>query len=137
MNKALVGLAAVIIIAVGAVAVTRNSNTNKTTPSTATSPPSSSQNNTQSTQDTISYDGKSFNPAHLTVKSGTTVTIKNSSSENLQFQSNPHPVHTDDSDLNVGVVAPGQSKTFTATQKGTFGYHDHLNPSEKGTITIE
>jgi hypothetical protein len=53
------------------------------------------------------------------------------------MQSNPHPVHTDDTDLNVGPVAPGKSKTVVLNKKGTFGFHNHLNTSETAEITIE
>jgi hypothetical protein len=40
-------------------------------------------------------------------------------------------------DLNVGLVAAGQSKTFIVTKTGTFGFHNHLNPSQKASITIQ
>ncbi len=49
----------------------------------------------------------------------------------------PHPIHTDDPDLNVGTVKPGESMTFTVTKTGEYGYHNHLNPSDKGRITVE
>ena len=85
----------------------------------------------------ITFDGSTFSPAVLTVRTGTTVTIKNTSSADVQMDSNPHPIHTDDTDLNVGLVSPGQSQTFMVVKKGSFGYHDHLDPSIQGTITIE
>lgn len=136
MNKAIVALIGVVIIGVGAFALTRgssDSNTNEPTQSTTSNSSSTNEN----ASDTIAYNGESFSPSQLTVKSGATVTIKNTSSRQLQMQSEPHPVHTDDPDLNVGTVAPGQSKTFTVAQKGASGYHNHLNPSERGTITVE
>ena len=104
---------------------------------TATNNQSSTISSNQNSPDTIIFDGSSFSPTSITVKSGTTVTIKNTSQQDMQMDSNPHPVHTDDTDLNVGDVPPGQTKTFTVTKKGSFGYHDHLNPSIEGKITIE
>ena len=98
---------------------------------------SSQSSSSSQSADTITFDGSSFSPASLTVKSGTTITIKNTSSDDLAFDSNPHPVHTDDTQLNMGDVAPGQSKTFTVTKTGTFGYHDHLDPGLGGSITIQ
>jgi plastocyanin len=86
---------------------------------------------------TITYSDSGFSPSKVTVKAGDTVAIKNTSSSDVQFDSDPHPVHTDDEELNVGVVAPGQTSTFTVTTKGTFGYHNHLNPSDTGTIVIQ
>ena len=136
MNKAIIALITVVIIGAGVFALTRgyrDSNTNEPTQPTTSNSSSTNEN----TSDIIAYNGESFSPSQLTVKSGATVTIKNTSSRQLQMQSDPHPVHTDDPDLNVGVVEPGQSQTFTVTQKGTFGYHDHINPSETGTITVE
>lgn len=136
MGKSVLAIIAAVIIIGGGYLVFHKS-PNKTATTTSSQSQSSNSSTSQSAPNTIAYDGNKFSPATLTIKSGTMVTIKNTSSEDLQFQSDPHPTHTDDSDLNVGVVAPGQSKTFTVTNKGTFGYHDHLNPSEKGTITIE
>ena len=92
---------------------------------------------TQSTANTITYDGSGFSPAKITVKSGDSVTIKNTSSSDVQFKSDPHPVHTDNQDLNVGDVPGGQSQTFTVTKKGTFGFHNHLDPSQTGTIVVQ
>lgn len=132
-------LAAVIVlilIAVGAWFILKpgqkTSNTN-----TQTSQNTSSGGSSQNAPDTIVYDGNGFSPSTLTVKAGTKVTIKNTSSEALQMDSNPHPVHTDDTDLNVGAVDPGGSQAFTVTKTGTFGYHNHLDPSQQGTIIIQ
>lgn len=85
----------------------------------------------------ITYSDSGFSPSLTTVKSGDVVAVTNSSSSDLQMQSNPHPVHTDDIDLNVGVVKVGATKNFTVTKTGTFGFHNHLNPSDTARITIE
>ena len=55
----------------------------------------------------------------------------------MQFDSDPHPIHTTNQELNVEIVEPGEVKTFTVTKTGTFGYHNHLNPSQTGKIIIE
>jgi len=85
---------------------------------------------------TITYTDNGFSPAKTTVNSGDTVAIKNDSSNVMQFDSDPHPQHTDDLDLNVGTVDPGQTVTFKVTKKGTFGFHDHLNAENTGTIVV-
>ena len=146
------GIIAVIIVILalvgGAFAISKR-NSNKTQPTTSTN--QTSTNSTPSTSDTtasgtsaqtssdatITYTDNGFSPATLTVKSGTKVTIKNDSSNPLQFDSDPHPVHTDDPELNVGVVSPGKSMTFTVTTKGSHGYHNHLNSSDTGTIVVQ
>ncbi len=86
---------------------------------------------------TITYNDSGFTPATTTVKSGDAVKFTNASSSEIQVDSNPHPVHTDDTDLNVGAIEPGQSKTVTLTKKGSFGFHNHLDASNMANITIQ
>jgi plastocyanin len=139
----------VIILAVlggGAVLISKNTgnktpdNSKSTTSQTSSSTQSNStviSNTDQNSADTITYSDNGFNPKSLTVKAGDTVTIKNTSSGPLQFDSDPHPAHTDDTELNVGTVNPGQSMTFRPTAKGTHGYHNHLNPGDTGTLIVQ
>jgi plastocyanin len=115
----------------------QTSSTNSDSSSDASNSSSNGSSDTTQAAATITYSDSGFSPATTTVKAGDTVAIKNSSSSEMQFNSDPHPAHTDDPDLNVGVVASGQTKTFTVTQTGTFGFHNHFNPSDKGKITIE
>lgn len=152
-KKALITTVVIVLVllGVGTYALTRNSNNDKTPdtsntnvsqPSSAESTPSnsSSQSNSSNTAPataTITYSDNGFSPATLTVKSGAKITIKNNSSMDMQFDSNPHPAHTDNPELNVGMVAAGQSATFTVTTTGTFGYHNHLNPTDTGTIVVQ
>src|SRR5215469_9005520 len=84
------------------------------------SPNKPASNNTSSNGATavITYDSSGFSPALTTVKSGDKVTFKNNSNEGIQVDSNPHPIHTDDTDLNVGAIAPGASATVTVNKKG-------------------
>lgn len=137
MKKFIIGLVAVIVIGGGGYLALHKS---PSQPATSTAS-SQSQNPTpatnQSASNAITFDGSQFSPATLTVKAGTTLTIKNTSSADLQMDSNPHPIHTDDTDLNVGLVSAGQSKTFTVTKTGTFGFHNHLDPNVQGQITIQ
>lgn len=142
MNKAIIAVLAVIVIAAGGYFVLHNkssSTTSNSSPSAASSTAASSTPSSTQTAAvaTITYSGTGFSPSTTTVKSGDTVAIKNSSLQDMQMESNPHPLHTDDSDLNVGTVGSNQTVTFTVTKKGTFGFHNHLNPSDTGTITIE
>jgi plastocyanin len=52
--------------------------------------------------------------------------------------SDPHPIHTDYSafDAKQG-IAPGDTYSFTFTKTGNWGFHNHLNPSATGTITVQ
>lgn len=86
---------------------------------------------------TISYTDKGFEPNTVTVKAGDTVRVQNNSTMTLSFNSDDHPAHTKDSELNVGNVPQGGSETFTVSKKGTWGYHNHNNASDTGTIIVE
>ena len=145
----IVAIVIAILVVVGGVialnkkdepANTTSSTTSQTT-STDTTPPSntstSTDTSTPSTDNLITYNGSSFSPSKITVKAGTVLTIKNDSSSSLDFDSDPHPSHTDNPELNVDNVSPGQSKTFTVNKIGTWGYHNHLNPTQKGTIVVQ
>jgi plastocyanin len=148
MKSIIAVIAVIIIVGGGAFALTRASkpdnssqakpNTTNTQPADTT--PSTTDTNTnsgQTTADTITYSDSGFSPSSLTVKAGTTVTIKNTSSGGLQFDSDPHPEHTDNTELNVGFVASGQSATFTVHRTGSFGYHNHLSPDDRGQLIVE
>ena len=103
----------------------------------APSNPTTSNTNTKNAAATITYSSSGFSPSTTTVKSGDVVAIKNTSSDELQLDSDPHPVHTDDTELNVGTVNAGQTVTFTVTTKGTHGFHNHLNPGNTGTLIVQ
>ncbi|HET9722065.1 MAG TPA: cupredoxin domain-containing protein [Candidatus Saccharimonadales bacterium] len=143
MVKIIVAIVVIAAIIGGFFAVHKSSNGglySNSANNTAQSPPQNSQSantSTQSAAATITFDGNGFSPQKVTVKSGDSVAIKNISSQTMQFDSDPHPIHTDDTDLNAGVVNPGQTISFTVHKTGTFGYHDHLDPSLTGTIVIQ
>lgn len=137
----LVTIAAVVVLgAVGYKLLHKTTPAPTTTTTQVTTAPSTTTNSADtpaSEQATITYSDNGFSPASLTVKSGTTVTVKNTSSRTVQFDSDPHPAHTDDKDLNAGIIEPGKSTTFVAVNKGNFGYHNHLDASETGTIIVQ
>ena len=85
----------------------------------------------------ITYTDSGFSPAQVSVKVGDTVTFKNDSATSVQVNSSPHPAHTQFPELNVGSIAAGESKSVTFTTAGTKKYHNHLNPSQNGTIVVE
>jgi len=78
-----------------------------------------------------------FSPKSKTVKADTVVTWQNSSGTTVQIASDPHPTHTDLQDLNSGSLADGQAYSYTFKKLGTWGYHNHLNPTEKGEVVVE
>jgi plastocyanin len=97
-------------------------------------------------QNIVTYTDSGFSPSILSVKKGSTVTFKNTASDDMRVASNPHPIHngyptmggcvssTFDSCKNI---SPGQSWSFKFDIVGTWGYHNHLNPSEGGEVVVQ
>lgn len=145
-------LVAVLILVGGAYALVKNGDdkvTNNTNTTANTTPSTQPEGNTteesteqpaeenDSTEATITYSDDGFTPSNLTVQAGDVVTIKNDSSDAMEFNSAVHPTHTENTELNIGEVAAGASKTFTVNKVGTWNYHNHLNPNDTGTLVVE
>ncbi len=97
-----------------------------------------SGDNTQTQgQNTIILTQSGFSPSTLTVKVGTAVTWVNKSGSEAAVYSNPHPIHTNYPPLNLGTFADGGTLSLTFNKIGTYGYHNHLNPSQTGTIIVQ
>ncbi|HSX23610.1 MAG TPA: cupredoxin domain-containing protein [Candidatus Saccharimonadales bacterium] len=151
MSKGLKLVVAVLLMAVLAGAAYRLTTSHKTSPapissgtpatdssaSTAATPAQQPATDNVNAENTITYTNDGFSPQNLTVKAGTKVTIKNNSSRVLQFDSDPHPEHTDDPELNIGSISPGSSKTVTVTVTGSHGYHNHLSPGDTGALIVQ
>ena len=94
----------------------------------------------------VNYTDSGYLPKVLKVKVGTTVTFKNESSGKIRTASNPHPIHTG-YPTKGGCVnstfdecqgdAPGTSWQFKFDFPGSWGYHNHMSPSDTGTIIVE
>ncbi len=100
---------------------------------------------------TVTYDGSSFSPSSVTIAKGGTVTFVDNSSNPMWVASNPHPTHegydgtTRSQHCAAGYngtapfdqCSPGTSFSFTFGKAGSWGYHDHLNHSAQGTVTVQ
>ncbi len=108
-----------------------------TTPvaTTEASPATSSASEISEETITLTVDG--FSPQSLTVKAGTKVTWTNQSGTNAEVNSSPHPTHTDYQPLNLGSLTDGGIVSLTFDQPGTYKYHNHLSPSQFGTIIVQ
>ena len=98
----------------------------------------------------ITSDG--FSPNELKIKKGDDVTWINKDSGEYWPASAMHPTHTvypgsdinkcgTDEEKNIFDVCKGlkqdESFSFTFNEKGTWFYHDHLNPKLFGKIIVE
>jgi plastocyanin len=85
----------------------------------------------------IDMTDSGFSPSNITVKSGTVVIFKNTSSKTYWPASNPHPTHTDLPGFDaLRGLNNGETYSFTFTKLGVWGFHDHLNPTLDGRITV-
>lgn len=84
---------------------------------------------------TITPNG--FVPDGITITTGTKITWVNKSSSEANISSDPHPTHTNYSALNLGNVGNNGSLSLIFPKAGRFGYHNHLNPAQHGTIVVQ
>lgn len=78
-----------------------------------------------------------FNPQEVKIKKGGKVTWVNKSQNPVQPASNPHPIHTDYPGFDaLRGLANGESYSFTFDKVGSWGYHNHLNPSIRGEVKV-
>ena len=79
---------------------------------------------------TFTLTPSGVSPKELTVPLGTRVLFVNQDARAHDVASDPHPEHTDCTDINsVGLLTPGQSReTGNLVVAKTCGFHDHDNP---------
>ena len=145
MSKNWLIIGAVIVVIIGGYWLLRGSYQTQTPPPPTPTPiektnPLSGGETSQVPNElnvTIGTDGK-FNPSELAVKQGDKVIWTNNDTKEHRVASNPHPSHTAlpgfDSITNLGA---GETYSFTFAKKGTWGYHDHLNPGTGGSVIVE
>ncbi len=85
---------------------------------------------------TITYTGKDFEPNLDTIHANSYVRVRNRSVRLLQFMSDPYNKNSDEPEFNQGTIKPGDSVKFYISQKGTWGYHNALDPSETGQLIV-
>lgn len=98
----------------------------------------------------VSYDGKAFSPANITVKQGDTVTFTNTAGT-MWVASDQHPSHSSYDGTNrtthctagytgtppLDQCAAGSSFSFKFDKVGTFGYHDHQTAGNGGRVIVQ
>ena len=99
---------------------------------------------------TVFYTASGFSPKSVSVPLGTTVSFVNQTSNTMWIASAPHPTHqgydgtTKDQHCAAGYAGPkpfdecsvGAAFSFIFTKVGTWSYHNHGNPADKGTVTV-
>ncbi len=101
---------------------------------------------------TVTYGNNGFSPASVTISKGDTVNfVAAAGADEMWIASDPHPVHsgydgtTRTTHCAAGYAGPapfdecsaGTSFSFTFGKVGTWGYHNHGNPADRGTVVVQ
>jgi len=97
----------------------------KDTPAESTTPTP----NSTITRGTLPINAHGFDPAQLSIASGTTLKIVNTDIE-------AHTATADNDLFDTGVLKPGESFEVHFEGSGTVPYHCKLHPDMKGSITV-
>ena len=86
----------------------------------------------------VTYNASGFSPQTITIKKGETVVFQNKTGKSASVASNPHPIHTAYPEFDqYKTDQKGKDEfRFTFLKVGTWGYHDHLNASNGGTVVV-
>ncbi len=144
MSKRLLTIIIIVIVALAGVGtwwfLTSQSPEESTTSESQTSTTSETQepapvaNNSAGIMILFTNDG--FDKQNYSVAKGKTVTVENDSTLVLQFSSDEHPTHTNNPELNMEAIQPGQQRTFTPERTGEWGIHDHEHPEFTTKLTV-
>lgn len=110
--------------------------------SSSTGPSSNLTCSTLPNATTFLYINNTICPQAMTVTRGTRITVINNDTRAHEFNSDPHPEHTDCTELNVvGHLEPGQQReSGNLNVARRCGFHDHINENNRalqGSITIQ
>lgn len=85
----------------------------------------------------VSIEAAGFNPRVITIHSGDTVRWVNNDGNLHWPASDPHPTHTGFSGFDpLADLRSGENYSFTFSQPGIFGYHDHTQAVVGGVATM-
>jgi plastocyanin len=109
-------------------------------------PPPASPQSQPKIERVISYTDSGFSPSPLTLLRGEAVVFVNESSQNMWPASAMHPTHAVYPTVGGCLgstfdacrsLAPGEEWSFTFEIAGSWGYHNHVNPSHFGRIVVQ
>lgn len=135
MNKLLL-ITIVLVVIFGTLIVLGNKKSNQ--PSTQSQQPTTSMQDKQNIASvSITLTDTGFTPKDITVKTETRVIWINKSGKNATVSSADHPTHRVYPRLNLGEFGDSSSVQLVFDEKGVYGYHNHYEAGENGTVTVE
>ena len=104
---------------------------------------------TAATSSEVHLTATGFSPKSVTIKRGGTVTFINDTTGKMWVASGDHPSHTayasttlkehcgDEVDVSFDECKAANTYSFTFQKPGNWNYHNHLTPTQFGTIVVE
>lgn len=133
------GIVIIVIIAGVSLFIKKPANTTNQTIS-KTQNTTKTQNQTKkkitSSMDVI-LTSNGFKPNNLEIKIGGQVVWTNKSGVTASVNSDNHPTHLLWPFLNLGTFENEESVSVMFEKPGTYTYHNHYNPGQKGTIIVK
>lgn len=90
----------------------------------------------QATTHNITVNGSYFSPAALTIETGDTVVWENTDNTDFPHTSTSDLALLDPNYWNGLMVSQGDTFDHTFNTVGVFSYHDEIDPTIRGTITV-
>lgn len=84
----------------------------------------------------VTVTSSGFEPQGLAIKAGVKVIWVNKAGTVVTVDSALHPTHLVYPPLNLGQFADGKSVSLVFNEPGTYVYHNHLNPTQIGNVTV-
>lgn len=134
-SKFLLTLVVIIVVVFAGFALYKNQTAKTTTENSAE--PTQAATPTNAPQVSVILTQNGFEPKELKIKAGTRVIWANKSGGSATVSSDDHPTHLLYPILNLGEFSNGSSLQAIVASPGTYTYHNHLNPDQKGTIVAE
>jgi plastocyanin len=136
--KALLAILAIVVVGGGIIIAVSGSKKDKNTatpePTVVKHTPSPTPSG-KASRNVVKLTANGFEPKTITIKSGESIFFDNTI--RMEIASDPHPSHTNNPELNSTLVAAGKGDLIKLTRKGTFGFHNHLNPAQRGTVIVQ
>jgi len=86
----------------------------------------------------VTFSNGAYNPPDFEIRQGQSVMFVNNSNQNIWPASNIHTTHSIYAQFDPRKpIEPGKSWVFNFAKKGIWKFHDHLEPTIIGTITVE
>lgn len=89
------------------------------------------------TETVVAITSAGFSPVSVTIRAGETVKWVNNDTSAGNVSSAVHPTHQVYPSLNLGNIQPGGSVSLKFPTAGTYKYHNHLQPTLTGSVTVQ